>query len=56
MFGEFEEGDVFFADAVEDADGLVFFVGEADNLRPEPPEIALERGMRSGGVWKMLLE
>jgi hypothetical protein len=43
MFGEFEEGDVFLADAVEDADGGGFFVGETDDFAPGAAEIALER-------------
>jgi len=56
MFGEFEEGDVFFTDVVEDADGLVFFVGEADDFAAGAPEIALERGDALGRRVEMLLE
>jgi hypothetical protein len=43
MFGEFEKGDVFLADAVEDADGGGFFVREADDFAAGAAEFALER-------------
>ena len=43
MLGEFEEGDVFFAHTVEDADGGGFFVGEADDFAAGAAELALER-------------
>src|SRR5258708_28130950 len=32
MFGKFKEGGVFFADAVENADGMIIFVGEPDDF------------------------
>lgn len=43
MFGEFHEGEVFFADAVEDADGAVLFGGEAEDFAARAAEVALER-------------
>jgi hypothetical protein len=41
MFGEFEEGGVFFANAVEDSDGAVIFVGEADDFTAGTAQLAL---------------
>ena len=43
VFGEFHEGDVFFTDAVKDADGAVFFGGETDDFAAGCAEVALER-------------
>lgn len=43
MLGEFEEGGVFFADVVEDADGGRFFVGQANDFSAGAAEFALER-------------
>lgn len=56
MFGEFEEGDVFFADAVQNADGAVFLIGEADDFAAGTAEIALERDDALGGRVEMLLK
>ena len=43
MFGEFEEGDVFFSDTVEDADGGGFLVRETNDFAAGAAELALER-------------
>ena len=43
VFGECEEGFVFFAYAIEDADGAVFFVGEPDDFAAGAAEFALQR-------------
>jgi len=43
MFGEFEEGGIFFADAVENADRTVFFVDEPDDFSARAAEFALQR-------------
>ena len=56
MFGEFEKGDVFFADAIQDADGRDVFVGETDDLAAGTTELALERLDALGRCVKMLLE
>jgi hypothetical protein len=56
VFGKFEKGDVFFADAVQDADGADFFVGEADDLAAGTAELALERLDALGRCVKMLLK
>jgi hypothetical protein len=44
VFGEGEEGGVFFADVVEDADGGERACGEADNFAAGAAEFALEGG------------
>ncbi len=56
MFGEFEEGDVLFADAVQNADGAVFFVGEPDDLAAGTAQLALQRHDALGRCVEMLLE
>jgi hypothetical protein len=56
MLGEFEEGGVLFADAVENADGAVFFIGEADDFATGAAEFTLERGDALGRRVEMLLE
>ena len=56
MFGEFEESGVFFADAVENADGVVFFIGQPDDFAAGATEFALERDDALGGRVEMLLE
>jgi hypothetical protein len=56
MFGEFEEGDVFFADAVEYADGAVRAGGKADDFAAGAAEFALERLDALDRQVKMLLE
>src|SRR6266849_3642798 len=42
MSGKFEEGDVFFAHAIQNADGAAFSAGKADDLAPRTAELALE--------------
>ncbi len=56
MFGEFEEGGVFLANGVENADGAMFFVGEADDFAAGTAEFALERDDALGWGLEMLLE
>jgi len=56
MFGESEEGGVLFVDAVEDADGVTSFVGEADDFAAGAAEFALERDDMLGRSVEMLLE
>jgi hypothetical protein len=56
VFGEFEEGDVFFTDAVEYADGGGFFIGEADDFAAGAAEVALERDDARGRGVEVLLE
>jgi hypothetical protein len=56
VFGEGDEGGVFFADAVENADGAIFFVGEADDFAAGTAEFALEREDALGRRVEMLLE
>ena len=56
MFGEFEEGDVFLADVVEDADGVVLIVRQADDFAAGAAEVALEW---NDAIWRrveMVLE
>jgi len=56
MFGEFKEGGIFFADAVENADRTVFFVDEPDDFASGAAEFALQR---QNALWRrveMLLE
>src|SRR5439155_1536587 len=43
MFGEFKEGGIFFADAVENADRTVFFVDEPDDFASGAAEFGLQR-------------
>ena len=43
MAGEVKEGDVFFADGIEDADGGLSGAGEADDGAAGAAELALER-------------
>ena len=56
MFGEFEEGGVFFADVVKDADGAVLIVGQANDLAAGTAEFALERKDVLGRGVKVLFE
>ena len=56
VFGEFEEGGVFFADVVENADGTVFFIGQPDDFAAGTAEFALERDYALGRRVEMLLE
>jgi hypothetical protein len=56
MFGEFKEGGVFFADTVENADGVVFLIGEPDDFAAGTAEFALERDDALGRCVKMLFE
>jgi hypothetical protein len=56
VFGEFEKGGVFFADAVENADGTEFCVGEANDFTAGSAELALEREDMLGRNVEMLLE
>ena len=56
MFGEFEEGDVFFADVVKNADGAVLIIGQADDFAAGAAEFALERGDALGRRVEMLFE
>jgi hypothetical protein len=56
MFGEFEEGGVFFADTIEDADGGGFFVGEADDFSAGAAKVALERDDARGRGVEVVLE
>jgi hypothetical protein len=56
VFGEFEEGDVFFADVVENADGVVFFVGKTDDFAAGATEVALERDDALGKGVEVLFE
>jgi len=56
VFGEFHEGDVFFADAVKDADGAVFFGGETNDFAAGGTEVALERLDTRGRGVEMALE
>jgi len=55
VFGEFEEGGVFFADAVENADGMILFLlASLMILRPEAAEFALQRHNALGRRVEML--
>ena len=54
--GEFEEGDVFFADVIEDADGGGVGGGEADDLASGASQLALQRLDAIGASVKMLFE
>ena len=56
MFREFQEGDIFFADVVENADGSGFFVGKADDFPAGAAEFALERDDARGRSVEVLLE
>ena len=58
VFGEREEGGVFFADVVEDAygGGVFGFVGEADDFAAGAAEVTLERLDERGRRVEMLLE
>ena len=56
MFGEFEEGDVFFADGVEDADGAMSGGGEAKDFAAGGAEIALEGEDARGGHVEVVFE
>ncbi len=56
MFRECEEGGVFFAYAIEDADGAVFFAGEPDDFAAGAAEFALQRLDVLGRCLEMLLE
>jgi hypothetical protein len=40
--GEFEKCDVFFADAVKDANGADFSVSQSEDIASGPAELALE--------------
>jgi len=54
--GEFEEGDVFLANAVENPDGADPFIGKTDDLAPGAAEVPLNRLYARGGCMKMLLK
>lgn len=56
MFGEGEEGGVFFADVVEDADGGARACGETDNLAAGAAEFALKGSNTLDGGVEVLLE
>src|SRR5258706_9932114 len=56
VFGECEEGGVFFAYTIEDADGSVFFVGEPDDFAAGAAEFALQRLDVLGWCLEILLE
>ena len=56
MFGEFEEGGVFFADAIENADGPAFLVGQPNDFAAGAAEFALQRHDAVGRRVEMLLE
>jgi hypothetical protein len=56
VFGKFEEGGVFFANAVENADGALFFVGETNDLAAGTAEFALERDDMLGRGVKVVLK
>ncbi len=56
VFGECEEGGVFFADAIEDADRAVFCVGKTDDFAAGTAEFALQRLDVLGRGAEMLLE
>jgi len=56
MFGEGEEGGVFFADAVEDADSGVRAGGEADNFSAGAAEFTLEGSDTLDGSVEVVLE
>ena len=56
MSGEFKEGGVFFAHAVEDADGADSCVGQTDDFAAGTTELALERDDALGRSVKMVLE
>jgi hypothetical protein len=43
MPGEIEEGDIFFAYGIENADGAEFAAGEPDDVTPRAAELALKR-------------
>jgi len=48
--GEFEEGDVFLANAVENPDGADPFIGKTDDLAPGAAEVPLNRLYARGGA------
>jgi hypothetical protein len=54
--GKFEEGEIFFADAVEDADGMRVGAGEADDLAAGAAECALQRNDTLGGFVEVRFE
>src|SRR5436309_14419046 len=56
MFGEFEEGGVFFADAIENADGPAFLVGQPNDFAAGAAEFALQRHDAVGRRGEMVLE
>jgi hypothetical protein len=56
VFGEFEEGGVLFADAVEDADGAGFFIRETDDFAAGAAEFSLEGLDARGRRVKVLFE
>jgi len=56
VFGEFHEGDVFFTDAVKDADGTVFYGGEPEDFAAGAAEVALERLDARGRGVEVVLE
>src|SRR5437879_2898501 len=53
---EFEEGGVFFADAIENADGPAFLVGQPNDFAAGAAEFALQRHDAVGRRVEMLLE
>jgi hypothetical protein len=56
MAGECKEGDILFANAVENTDGADALVGQANDLAPGTAKFALERLNARGGGVEMLLE
>jgi hypothetical protein len=56
MFGKFQEGDIFFADSVENADGMILIVGKADYFAAGAAEVALERDDALCGRVEVLLK
>jgi len=56
MFGEGEEGGVFFTHVVENADGGGSVVREANDFAARASEFALKRQDARGGRVEMLLE
>ena len=53
---ELQEGDVFFANTIEDADGGGFFVGETNDLAPRATEFPLQRENARGWRMEMLFK
>ena len=56
MFGKFEEGDIFFATAVENADGAGGIVRETDDFAAGTSQVTLKRLYAGGSRVKMPFE